>query len=50
MQWAFGVTCWEVFSGGMLPYAGINVADIPDQIQLGVLLTKPINAACTDEM
>lgn len=49
-QWAFGVTCWEIFSGGMVPYAGISVADLPEHIQVGRQLAKPNNDACSDEV
>ena len=44
------MTCWEIFSGGALPYPGINIADIHDHILTGKCLTKPTNAACNDQM
>ena len=40
-QWAFGVTCWEVFSLGRVPYPGLDNADIPDYISRGKRLKKP---------
>ena len=45
MQWAYGVTCWEVFSGGQIPYGVIKPSAI-----LGLLLEMPNNSACNDEM
>ena len=50
VQWSFGVTCWEVFSGGKTPYPGIHPADLPPQLDKGLRLEKPLNAACTDKM
>lgn len=50
LQWAYGVTCWEIFSGGILPYSGINIVDLPDRIQSGKCLSKPNNAACNEQM
>ena len=44
------MTCWEVFSGGKTPYPGIHAMDLPHQLDNGMRLEKPLNAACTDEM
>ena len=50
MQWAYGVTCWEIFNGGKVPYASVNLTDLPQMLVNGHRLEKPINSACTDEM
>ena len=50
LQWAYGVTCWEVFTGGKTPYPGISPADIPQQLANGYRLQMPMNNACNDEM
>ena len=50
MQWAFGVTCWEIFSGGASPYLGINPLDLPSKLTSGYRMKKPENLACTDHM
>ncbi len=50
MQWAYGVTCWEIFTGGRIPYAGVHPLELGHQIESGYRLEKPLNAACTDEM
>lgn len=48
--WSYGVTVWEVFSGGKTPYPGINVAQLPQQLEAGYRMPKPLNAACTEEI
>ena len=48
LQWAFGVTCWEVFSLGKTPYPSIDNADIVDYIERGIRLKKP--SLCPKEM
>lgn len=48
-QWAFGVTCWEVYSGGRIPYSGVNPVDLPHMLQNGYRMEKPDNAACLPE-
>ena len=50
MQWAFGVTCWEMCTGGKIPYAGIHPSDLPLVIERGHRLEKPDNAACIDKV
>ena len=47
-QWAFGVTCWEIFSLGRNPYPSIDNAEILDHIESGHRLKKP--PLCQNEM
>ena len=50
LQWAFGVTCWEVFTCGRVPYAGIPAMSLLNQLHNGHRLDRPRNATCTDKM
>ena len=50
MQWAYGVTCWEIFSGGKVPYAELMVREIPKLLAEGYRLERPSNVACSEEM
>lgn len=49
-QWSFGVTCWEVFSGGKVPYGGLSPTYMPKLLKDGERMGAPINAACSDDM
>lgn len=49
-KWSFGVTCWEIYSGGKLPYAGMSPMDLPRKLELGYRMDIPVNAACSGEM
>ena len=49
-QWSFGVTCWEVFSGGKTPYPGVDPLLLSQMLDTEQRLNKPLNAACSDEM
>jgi len=49
-QWAFGVTCWEIFTCGRVPYHGISAMGLLYALKDGERLEKPNNAACSDEM
>jgi hypothetical protein len=44
------VTCWEIFTGGKIPYAGVHLSDLPLMIGRGHRLEKPENASCIDEV
>lgn len=50
LQWAFGVTCWEVFNGGKVPYGGVAPLNVPTLLMNGERLLMPQNSACSDEM
>ena len=50
MQWAYGVTCWEIFSGGKVPYAEVPVREISKLLANDYRLEKPSNNACGEEM
>jgi len=50
MQWSYGVTVWEIFSGGKAPYPGVNPLTLMQLLEAGQRMNKPVNAACTDEM
>ena len=48
MQWAYAITCWEVFSLGQTPYAGISNQDIPQYISVGNRPDQPV--LCKNDM
>ena len=50
LQWSFGVTCWEVFTAGKIPYAGVDPLTLTQLLEKGKRLDKPSNAACSEEM
>ncbi len=41
---------WEVFSGGQIPYPGVDVVTLVKFLQRGSRLDSPVNAACTTDM
>ena len=49
-QWSFGVTCWEVFTCGGVPYAGIPVASLLRELRSGHRLDRPSNISCSNDM
>ena len=50
VQWAFGVTVWELFTCGRVPYSGIPVMSVLRLLKTGQRLEKPENTACSNEM
>ena len=49
-QWSYGVTMWEIFSGGKGPFPGTDPLTLMQRLEEGERMPKPYNAACTDEM
>ena len=50
LQWSFGVTCWEIFTCGKIPYPGVDPSELPKFLESGRRLEKSENAACSDTM
>ena len=44
------MTCWEIFTAGKVPYATVNLNDLPGMLNDGYRLEKPVNDACDSEM
>ena len=40
-QWSYGVTCWEIFSLGRIPYPGVDNVDVINFLKHGKRLDKP---------
>ena len=49
-QWSFGVTCWEIFSGGKTPYPGVDPLSLIKMLERGARMDKPFNDACPDSV
>ena len=49
-QWAYGVTCWEVFTAGEIPYPGVHPQEVVQMLEDGQHLNRPKNQACCDTM
>ena len=50
VQWSFGVTMWEIFSGGKTPYPGTDPRTLLRMLEKGERMPQPYNTACTDEL
>ncbi|CAI8024313.1 Tyrosine-protein kinase transforming protein ros [Geodia barretti] len=48
--WSFGVTCWEVFTCGGVPYAGVPVTTLLSELFSGHRLDRPSNITCSDDV
>ena len=44
------MTCWEIFSGGKIPYGGLSPLSLPKLLKDGERMDPPDNAACSSEM
>ena len=50
IQWSYGVTMWEIFTCGRVPYAGIHAMGLLKGLKRGERLEKSENKACHDDM
>ena len=41
LQWSYGVTCWEIFSLGRIPYPGVDNTDVIKFLKSGRRLERP---------
>ena len=49
-QWSYGVTMWEIFSGGKSPYPGTGPLTLMHDLEQGHRMSQPYNTACNKEM
>ena len=42
--------CWEIFSGGKVPYPSVDMSDLSKFLNDGHRLEKPNNDACSEQM
>ena len=47
-QWSYGITCWEIFSLGRIPYPGVDNVDVISLLKSGKRLEQP--ELCPSEM
>lgn len=50
LQWSYGVTCWEVFTCGKVPYVEVPTPTLVRQLRNGLRLERPQNIVCSDKM
>jgi len=50
VQWSFGVTCWEVFSVGEIPYPNLHPRQVLNMLEEGERMERPRNIACSEDM
>jgi serine/threonine protein kinase len=48
--WSYGVTMWEIFSGGKAPYPGTDPLTLMQSLEKGKRMPQPYNAACSQEI
>ncbi|XP_019850846.1 PREDICTED: fibroblast growth factor receptor 4-like [Amphimedon queenslandica] len=48
--WSFGITVWEVFSGGKMPYGGFSPFTVKTMLADGHKLEAPLNLASNDDI
>ena len=41
IQWSYGITCWEIFSLGRIPYPGVDNAVVINLLKSGKRLEQP---------
>ena len=49
-QWSYGVTIWEIFSGGKSPYPETDPVSLVRRLDQGYRMPQPYNPACSEEM